>query len=126
MPTIGRGESKTRGRLHFTALLIDGQTTGGRNFGPKTRLWGESRKHRIAGCYTAIELKPDDSFAQKYTAPYRDALKPGKHDDPEILHPKANLLFQNASAEAGIDRTLCACDRYGTEPVETHSGWRIR
>ena len=58
----------TSPKSNFTALLIDGRTTGGRNFGPQTRLWGESRNHRIAGCYTAIELKPDDSFAQNYTA----------------------------------------------------------
>jgi hypothetical protein len=57
----------TSPKSDLTALLIDGRTTGGRNFGPQTRLWGESRNHRLAGCNTAISLRPDDSFAQSYT-----------------------------------------------------------
>ena len=50
------------------SLLIDGWTTGGRNFGPQTRLWGESRNRKIAGCYVTIALNSDGTFASDYTA----------------------------------------------------------
>ena len=54
-------------KSNFTALLIDGRTTGGRNFGPQTRLWGEGRNHRLAGCHTVIGLNADGSFASNLT-----------------------------------------------------------
>lgn len=54
-------------RSNYTALLIDGRTTGGRNFGPQIRLWGESRTHRLARCFSIIDLNPDGSFMRNYT-----------------------------------------------------------
>jgi hypothetical protein len=51
----------------YTALLIDGRTTGGRNFGPQVRLWGESRNHRLAGCFSIIDLNQDGSFTGNRT-----------------------------------------------------------
>jgi hypothetical protein len=57
----------TSPKSHFTAGLIDGRTSGGRNFGPQTRLWGESRNHRLAGCNAIISLRADQSFASNYT-----------------------------------------------------------
>ena len=49
-------------RSNYTAFLIDGRTTGGRNFGPHVRLWGECRTHRLAGSNRTIDLNSDGSF----------------------------------------------------------------
>ena len=54
-------------RSNYTALLIDGRTTGGRNFGPQLRLWGESRNHRLAGCSSIMDLDADGSFTRNHT-----------------------------------------------------------